>query len=218
MSDTLTAPDVAPAADDQPWAKLAAIRPTQMTVGMAEVARKRRHFEALNAIEAAAFLEANPLPAALGPKGHHYIIDHHHLGLALLESGVARVTMNVVADLSHLDKDEFWIIMAERRWTHCYDNKGVPRAFEDMPRRLKDLADDPFRSLAAEVRRAGGYPKDTHPFSEFVWADFFRRRLPASAVRAGSHKVLEEAVTLAKSREAAHLPHFDEAGTVAPAA
>ena len=29
-----------------------------------------------------------------------------------------------------------------------------------------DLADDPYRSLAALVRKAGGYQKSTKPFSE----------------------------------------------------
>jgi hypothetical protein len=32
-------------------------------------------------------------------------------------------------------------------------------------------------SLAGELRLAGGYAKDTTPFSEFLWADFLRRRI-----------------------------------------
>jgi hypothetical protein len=39
------------------------------------------------------------------------------------------------------------------------------------------LIDDPFRSLADELRRAGGFAKDTTPFSEFLWTDFLRRRV-----------------------------------------
>src|SRR5436305_4773273 len=31
-------------------------------------------------------------------------------------------------------------------------------------------SDDPYRSLAGEVRRAGGYAKEATPFSEFLWA------------------------------------------------
>ena len=45
---------------------------------------------------------------------------------------------------------------------------------------MKDLVDDPFRSLAGELRRVGGYAKDTTPFSEFLWADFLRRRSSAN--------------------------------------
>jgi hypothetical protein len=41
---------------------------------------------------------------------------------------------------------------------------------------VTELIDDPFRSLAGELRRSGGFAKDTTPFSEFLWADFLRRR------------------------------------------
>ena len=44
------------------------------------------------------------------------------------------------------------------------------------------LVDDPFRSLAGELRRTGGYAKDITPFSEFLWADFLRRRIKRKAV------------------------------------
>jgi hypothetical protein len=44
---------------------------------------------------------------------------------------------------------------------------------KDLPKTVAGLIDDPFRSLAGELRRAGGFAKDTTPFSEFLWADFF---------------------------------------------
>jgi hypothetical protein len=46
-----------------------------------------------------------------------------------------------------------------------------------IPKSIKGLDDDPFRSLAGELRSAGGFAKDTTPFSEFLWADFLRRRI-----------------------------------------
>jgi hypothetical protein len=52
------------------------------------------------------------------------------------------------------------------------DSKGERRHYNDIPKRVSDLVDDPFRSLAGELRRAGGFAKDTTPFSEFLWADF----------------------------------------------
>ena len=48
-----------------------------------------------------------------------------------------------------------------------------------MPRcrqAVEDMNDDPYRSLAGALRRRGGFAKDATPFSEFVWADFFRPR------------------------------------------
>ncbi len=46
------------------------------------------------------------------------------------------------------------------------------RPYKDLPKTVAKLVDDPFRSLAGELRRAGGYAKDAEPFSEFLWADF----------------------------------------------
>ena len=60
------------------------------------------------------------------------------------------------------------------------------------------LIDDPFRSLAGELRRAGGFAKDTTPFSEFLWADFLRRRVERKTVEAHFQHALEKALELAK--------------------
>ncbi len=68
------------------------------------------------------------------------------------------------------------------------------------------LVDDPFRSLAGELRRLGGFAKDTTPFSEFLWADFLRRRMKRKAVEADFNGALENALKLAKSGDADYLP------------
>jgi hypothetical protein len=89
---------------------------------------------------------------------------------------------------------------------HPFDVDGVRRAYDDLPRSIAGLADDPYRSLAGELRRAGGFAKDTTPFSEFLWADFLRRRLKRKALDANFEKAVERALTLAKSRDADYLP------------
>jgi len=68
------------------------------------------------------------------------------------------------------------------------------------------LKDDPFRSLAGELRRAGGFAKDTTPFSEFLWADFFRRKIKRKAVEADFSVAMKRALLLARSEEAEYLP------------
>lgn len=60
--------------------------------------------------------------------------------------------------------------------SHPYDALGVRQPFDAMPRKSSKLADDPCRGLAAQVRDAGGYAKDTAAFAEFLWADSLRRR------------------------------------------
>ena len=201
--------------DDSPNAsievKLAKLRPTQMALGYAEVALKRKEWRRRTAREAERFLHDHRFPAIRGPNNHCYIVDHHHLGRALLEEKVESVIVAVLTDLSYLGMDEFWIVMDYHRWVHPYDEKGVRRAFSAMPKKLKRLPDDPYRSLAAAVRRAGDYPKDVTPFSEFLWADFLRRRLPAAALRDPA-AALKRAKKLVETRAAAYLPDWFRIG------
>jgi len=193
-------------------AKLAKLRPTQMTLGYAEVAKKRKQWRALGAKEAKRFLRAHRFPAIRGPKGRLYITDHHHLGRALQEEKIVSVMVAVLADLSSLDRDEFWIIMDYQQWAHPYDAKGRRRDFSAIPKNLKRLPDDPYRSLAAEVRRQGKFPKEATPFAEFLWADFFRRRIAADMLRRNPKEALKRAKRLARSLAAAHLPGWSGIG------
>ena len=66
--------------------------------------------------------------------------------------------------------------------------------------------DDPFRSLAGELRRAGGFAKDTTPYAEFLWADFLRRRIKRKLVEHDFDRALERALQLGKSMDAGYLP------------
>jgi hypothetical protein len=60
--------------------------------------------------------------------------------------------------------------------------------------------------LAGELRQSGGYAKDTTPFSEFLWADFLRRRLKRKLLENDFPAALVRALKLAKSSEADYLP------------
>jgi hypothetical protein len=182
------------------------LRPTQITVGMREVASKRARWREVGARKGAEFLGRHMIPVVLGPKDRHYIIDHHHLARALHEEGVKDVLISVVANLSKLEADGFWFVLDNRNWMHPFDDKGKRHHYADVPKQVSDMIDDPFRSLAGELRRAGGFAKDTTPFSEFLWADFLRRRIKRKAVEANFSRTLEKALQLAKSHEASYLP------------
>lgn len=184
------------------------LRPTQITVGLREVERKARQWRDRRQSEDGAWLGQHMIPAVEGPGGHWYLIDHHHLALALIREGVEQALVSVVARLSHLPKRRFFTVMDCHNWLHPYDADGKRRPLEDLPRALHKLADDPFRSLAGEVRRAGGYAKSPVPFTEFLWADFLRDRLRRRQADSGSARVLTQAVELARSSEAAYLPGF----------
>jgi hypothetical protein len=149
---------------------IADLRPTQMTVGQREVEQKRRQWRELAETKGPEFLGRHMVPTVLGPKGRHYVLDHHHLVRALHEEGVKEVLATVEADLSALKKTSFWVY------------------------------------LAGELRRAGGFAKDTTPFSEFLWADFLRSRIKPKALDKHFESALDKALVLAKTKDAAYLP------------
>ena len=182
------------------------LRPTQITIGIHEVKAKRKRWRELAAKEGGVFLGKHMIPVVLGPKGRNYVVDHHHLARALHEEGVKEVAVTHIANLSKLDQDAFWTVMDNRSWMHPFDSSGKRRHYKDIPKRVADLADDPFRSLAGELRRAGGFAKDTTPFSEFLWADFLRRRMKRKAVERDFDRAVETAKKLAKSKDADYLP------------
>ncbi|HYA72535.1 MAG TPA: ParB-like protein, partial [Roseiarcus sp.] len=57
-----------------------------------------------------------------------------------------------------------------------------------------------------ELRNIGGFAKNATPFSEFVWADFLRRRIKPKEVRKDFSQALQIALGFAKSEEANYLP------------
>jgi hypothetical protein len=186
---------------------ITSLRPTQITVGMREVKAKRKRWrEKDESKKGGEFLGSHMIPVVLGPKERHYVIDHHHLARALHEEGVKSILVTVVANLSRLDTEAFWFNMDNRNWMHPFDDKGRRRDYEAIPKSVSDLVDDPFRSLAGELRRAGGFAKDTTPFSEFLWADFLRRRIKRSQVEDNFDRALEGALQMARSKDASYLP------------
>lgn len=182
------------------------LRPTQITVGMREVFEKRQRWREYSEKKKGEFLGRHMIPVIWGPKERHYVIDHHHLSRALLEEGQKHILVTVVADLRALSREAFWVVLDHRGWCHPYDAEGRRRGFDDIPKGVADLQDDPFRSLAGELRRAGGFAKETTPFSEFLWADFLRRRVRRKLVEKDFATALTEALELAKGDNAHYLP------------
>jgi hypothetical protein len=182
------------------------LRPTQMTVGMREVKEKRKRFQEQDDEKLSKTLGKHMIPVVIGPDKRYYVVDHHHMARALHEEGIKDILVTVIGDLRMVEKDAFWGVMDNKRWVFPYDAKGERCHFKDLPKSIKDLKDDPYRSLAGELRRAGGFAKDTTPFSEFLWADFLRRKMSRKSVEADFSRSMEKALAFAKSKDAVYLP------------
>ena len=182
------------------------LRPTQITVGMREVEEKRRHWREKHGKRAGEFLASHMIPVVLGPEERLYVTDHHHLARALHEEGVKQVATTVVLDLSRVEPIAFWLVLDKRALTHPFDADGERRHYRHIPESIDKLVDDPYRSLAGKLRQVGGYAKDTTPFSEFLWADFLRRRIDRNEIENAFERALKKSLELVKHRDADYLP------------
>jgi hypothetical protein len=181
------------------------LRPTQMTVGYREVARKRKEWEKREE-KGGEYLGQHMIPVVMGPKERLWMIDNHHLARALHEEGVKCVLVRIVADLRLVRGRLFRTYMDNRNWIHPFDAEGRRHDFGDIPRDIGELTDDPYRSLAGELRRAGGYAKDDTPYSEFMWADFLRRHVAKGLIERDFLGAIDQALAAARTRNAAYLP------------
>ncbi len=181
------------------------LRPTQITVGLIEVEGRRKRWDELGD-KKAEYLGQHMMPVVIGPKGRPYVIDHHHLARALHEEGQKKVLIQPLANLESLSKDHFWRFLDNKGWLHPFDEHGERRPYSAIPKSIGALKDDCFRSLAGAVRTAGGYAKETTPFMEFIWADYFRKAFRARDIRDNWDRTLKQAVALARNHDAHFMP------------
>jgi hypothetical protein len=184
------------------------LRPTQITIGLIEVAVKRKALEALGKHEQRDFLAAHLIPAVVGPEERIFITDHHHLARAALEAGIETGFFLIEAEMAQLEHNVFWHTMRAQRWAHPIDEQGHAQPCSAIPKHLPELRDDVYRSLAGFVRDAGGFDKTPTAFAEFVWADFFRHRIAIGPTHEDFKHAVAQALELAKSAAARALPGY----------
>ncbi len=186
------------------------LRPTQGAVGMKAVAAKREKVErrADSSKEIVRYLEKRPIPAVRGPDMAFYIVDHHHLSMALHQSEVTEAFVRIIADLSRLPRAQFWGQMAARGCLHPFDHHGQRIPPSALPTAIRQLKRDAYRDLAWSVREAGGFIKSNQPYAEFHWANFFRARIPRTSVLRDFEHAHDRGMMLARSEAAANLPGF----------
>ncbi len=216
------------------------LSPTQFAAGRAEVLYKARRmakkFED-DPKKLHDYLLMHPVPVVKRGK-QFFLTDHHHMVLALYEAlndkvgDDLSVYVRVMFDGSSLNTTHFWKTMFEHKYVYLFsDNGGGPHTPESLPKHIKDLGFDSYRSLAWLVRDRHGYFKNDAAFSEFKWANFFRTRILFSqdilsgkssfddfafkVSKSGKLKltdegedIVDEALFLATGPEAAGLPGY----------
>ncbi len=185
------------------------LRPTQFSLGLKEVDFKVKKLAGMKSSEQDEFLKDRLVPVVKFREKQYHVVDHHHLVRACWEVDIEEVFVEVIEDFSEHDEDEFWKKMRTKKLVHLYDQFGKgPHDHTLLPYDIRGLADDPYRSLAWMIREDGGFDKVETPFFEFKWADFFRDRVLIERTEKGFDVARKEAMKLAHSEEAKHLPGF----------
>ena len=186
------------------------LRPTQISVGLLQVKHKRLRLKILEKrpSELVDFILEHPIRVVIGPKEKAYIIDHHHLALALMKERFENAPMDIEDDFSTLSTEAFWDKMQACQFVYPYDADGKKKTLAAIPKKVEQLTDDPYRSLAGFVREAGCFNKVQTPYAEFLWADYFRSRIKKTLLKKHFDEALKHAISLAHHESASHLPGF----------
>jgi len=215
------------------------LSPTQFATGKTEVMYKAGRLKKKynDKMKLHDHLLLRPVPVVKRGK-KFYLVDHHHMVRALYEALNDKfgdelfVYVKVMFDGSSLTETHFWKAMFEHNYVYLFGaDGGGPKPTSILPKHIRDLEFDPYRSLAWLVRDRHGYMKNNTPFSEFKWANYFRTRiLPEQDLKAGKsifhdfafeinkkgkfeltdegEDIVDEALFLAISPEAAGLPGY----------
>ena len=192
------------------------VHPTQFAVGYWEVKQRAANIARHSPQRLEIYEEEHVALLVVGPGGEPYLVDGHHLCLAMLKAGRGTtVEARVVANWRDLPVAEFWRKMRESNYVYPYDNQGRgPLEVEKLPKKVTELTDDPYRSLAWAVRNRGGFQKTTASFAEFQWANFFRKRIEIGPRTKDFEKAVKADLKISHSAEARNLPGYTpKAGT-----
>jgi len=185
---------------------LLAASPTQLPVGLGEIYCKIQKLENNYASETKLiekYLHKNPVPVVKGPsstggnKRNFYVVDHHHLIVALYKSsfdaddfptftdvGKRFVIAQVVDDLTTnftSASTVFWNYMFSNGFAYPRDESGknltITQFMTSLPPNIMTMRNDPYRALSYYDRSYGGYGKPSTNaiyFVDFVWGNFLR--------------------------------------------
>ena len=206
-SQTLAAPvcDRTIAIDEQCEIALDALHPTQSAVGLLQVEERVAKLRGrADVIEKAG---KRAIPVVQAPDGSFYLTDGHHQASVMARLGVPRVAARVIGRFD--DPATFWSEMQARPWVYLFDQYGQPITPAALPKRVVDLADDPYRALAGYAGDVGYFHKTDAYFMEFHWARYFGDRMKWQQInRENLPAALQRAAKLACQAEAKDLPGY----------
>ncbi|MFI5344926.1 MAG: ParB-like protein [Elusimicrobiota bacterium] len=191
------------------------LKPMQIPAGMYEVQDKAKKLRDMKNKESEAWLKENSVPVVEDYKGRQRPVDHHHEARAAWEADIDDAYTHHYFDdemharLKALPREQFYAVTRAMGLFYDRDQFGAgPHDPNHLPEDVRGMGDDPFRSVAWQVRKRGGYDKTAVPFAEFKWAQFFRDRVKTYPTKADFEKTVVEAMALVHDPGASDLPGY----------
>ena len=187
---------------------IAELRPTQLTLGLAEVESRAAKIAAMSPADREAYLQSKPIPYVLGPGKQLYIVDHHHLARALWSLKIPEVVLgDQLADWSGLETKAFWRMMEFAALLLAHRRRRQSQALCCHSR----LNRRPHRQCLADAGgtlRGKAFEDQDTPFQEFMWGDYFRTFMSRRLIELQFDLAAELATKLARLSEAQDLPGY----------
>lgn len=185
-----------------------ALHPTQGGVGQIQVDETQATLAGMSAKQLDKLMKKKEIPVVIAPDGGYWLVDRHHLTKALWQQGVKDARVKVIGRLQ--DKANFWSQMQNNHWAWLKDEKGQPLTPEQLPTRIDQLPDYPYRTLAGLLQDAGYFHKDKQVyFVEFAWASWLGKQMQWMPVDNSNLAArLQQAKRLACGSDASDLPGY----------
>lgn len=142
--------------------------------------------EVIESVEFGRFMSHRTIDVVRDPDGRFQIVDGHHLAFSLLALEIDEFKVTLCEDfwiplnrrsrrtLARRRK-EFREYMVERKLVRLVNENGRPIDWDDLPASPEEMRNNPFRSLAWILKKAGVYEDLDLAMQEFDYAELFLR-------------------------------------------
>lgn len=183
--------------------KIDQLHPTQFCVGQLEIDSKLKIYTKLSSHDLDKLMKIKSVPLVLGPNNISYMIDRHHNVSTFLQMGIKEVYGHFISDLSHLSMDDFIQVMKICKWTWLYNQHYQEMDFNQLPKHVSKLVNDPYRGLMYLLREDKILNKDESvPFIEFFWAQQIKDQVKITNIDTDSiHKAYLKVIELLLNKQ-----------------
>jgi len=109
------------------------LRPTQPSVGLAEVQDRKAKLSGKSKKHQVEYFDKRRPVVVKGPNNGFYVVYHHHLVRMAMDMKVEKLSCDIVGDLSRLGEEQFWSTLNDKCWAYLKDEKGGEISYKTLP-------------------------------------------------------------------------------------